>query len=32
MIHGFLRARFSGAEAAAELARPCRFLRDRLAE
>ena len=32
MIHGFLRARFSGAEAAAEFARPCRFLRDRLAE
>ena len=32
MIHGFLRARFSGAEAAAEFARPCRFLRDRLTE
>ena len=32
MIHGFLRARFSGAEAAAEFVRPCRFLRDRLTE
>ena len=31
MIHGFLRARFSGAEAAAEFARPCGFLRSRLA-
>ena len=30
MIHGFLRARFSGAEAAAEFARPCEFLRSRL--
>ncbi len=30
MIHGFLRARFSGAEAAAEFARPCAFLRSRL--
>ena len=30
MIHGFLRARFSGADAAAEFARPCRFLRERL--
>ena len=30
MIHGFLRARFSGAEAAAEFARPCEFLRGRL--
>ena len=32
MIHGFLRARFSGAEAAAEFARPCGFLRARLVE
>ena len=32
MIHGYLRARFSGAEAAAEFARPCGFLRARLAE
>ena len=31
MIHGFLRARFSGAEAAAEFAHPCEFLRRRLA-
>ena len=30
MIHGFVRARFSGADAAAEFARPCRFLRSRL--
>ena len=30
MIHGFLRARFSGATAAAEFARPCEFLRNRL--
>ena len=32
MIHGYLRARFSGAAAAAEFARPCRFLRERLVE
>lgn len=32
MIHGYLRARFSGAGAAAEFARPCRFLRERLVE
>ena len=31
MIHGFLRARFSGAEAALEFVRPCEFLRSRLA-
>ena len=31
MIHGFVRARFSGPEAAAEFARPCEFLRTRLA-
>ena len=30
MIHGFLRARFSGPDAAAEFARPCEFLRSRL--
>lgn len=30
MIHGFVRARFSGAEAAAEFAHPCGFLRERL--
>ena len=30
MIHGFLRARFSGAEAAAEFSRPCEFLRSKL--
>ena len=30
MIHGFLRARFSGADAAAEFAQPCGFLRERL--
>ena len=30
MIHGFLRARFSGADAEAEFARPCEFLRERL--
>ena len=30
MIHGFVRARFSGTAAAAEFARPCRFLRGRL--
>jgi acetyl esterase len=27
MIHGFLRARFSGPDAAAEFAEPCTFLR-----
>ena len=27
MIHGFLRARFAGAAAAAEFARPCQFLK-----
>jgi hypothetical protein len=27
MIHGFLRARFSGPDAAAEFAAPCTFLR-----
>ena len=32
MIHGFLRARFSGVDAAAEFACPCRFLRERLVE
>ena len=32
MIHGFLRARFSGADAAAEFDLPCRFLRERLIE
>ena len=31
MIHGFLRARFTGAAAAAEFARPCEFLRQGLA-
>lgn len=30
MIHGFLRARFTGPAAAAEFARPCEFLRNRL--
>lgn len=30
MIHGFLRARFSGPDAAAEFAKPCFFLRDEL--
>ena len=30
MIHGFVRARFSGADAAAEFAQPCGFLRERL--
>ena len=30
MIHGFVRARFSGADAAAEFAHPCGFLRERL--
>jgi acetyl esterase len=30
MIHGFLRARFSGPDAAAEFARPCAFLRRHL--
>ena len=30
MIHGFLRARFSGPDAAAEFSRPCGFLRERL--
>ena len=30
MIHGFLRARFSGAAAAAEFSHPCRFLRTRI--
>jgi acetyl esterase len=30
MIHGFLRARFSGADAAAEFARPCAFLQRHL--
>jgi acetyl esterase len=30
MIHGFLRARFSGPGAAAEFAAPCAFLRDSL--
>ena len=29
MIHGFMRARFSGADAAAEFAHPCQFLRGR---
>ena len=32
MIHGFLRARFSGTDAAAEFARPCEFLRRSLIE
>ena len=32
MIHGFVRARFSGPEAAAEFARPCEFLREKLTE
>ena len=32
IIHGFVRARFSGPDAAAEFARACRFLRDRLVE
>ena len=31
MIHGFLRARFFGADAAAEFARPCAFLKRYLA-
>jgi hypothetical protein len=26
MIHGYLRARFTGPDAAAEFAAPCRFL------
>ena len=30
MIHGFVRARFSGPDAAAEFAHPCGFLRERL--
>ena len=30
MIHGFLRARFSGPDAAAEFSRPCSFLHERL--
>ena len=30
MIHGFVRARFSGPDAAAEFARPCAFLREKL--
>jgi acetyl esterase len=30
MIHGFLRARFDGPDAAAEFAEPCAFLRRRL--
>lgn len=30
MIHGYLRARFSGADAAAEFDAPCRFLSDHL--
>jgi len=30
MIHGFLRARFDGPDAAAEFARPCAFLRKHL--
>ena len=32
MIHGFLRARFSGVAAAAEFTHPCTFLRERLVE
>ena len=32
MIHGFVRARFSGPDAAAEFALPCGFLRDKLTE
>ena len=32
MIHGFVRARFSGPDAAAEFALPCRFLREKLTE
>ena len=32
MIHGYLRARFSGPDAATEFARPCRFLRSKLVE
>ena len=32
MIHGYLRARFSGSDAAAEFARPCAFLRSKLIE
>ena len=32
MIHGYLRARFSGEDAAEEFANPCRFLRERLVE
>ena len=30
MIHGFLRARFSGTDAATEFSHPCRFLRIRI--
>ena len=32
MIHGYLRARFSGPDAAAEFLRPCAFLRAKLVE
>ena len=32
MIHGFVRARFSGPDAAVEFALACRFLRERLVE
>ena len=32
MIHGFVRARFSGPDAAAEFALPCGFLREKLTE
>ena len=32
MIHGFVRARFSGPDAAAEFARPCGFLCEKLTE
>ena len=32
MIHGYLRARFSGEDAAEEFTNPCRFLRERLVE
>jgi hypothetical protein len=28
MIHGYLRARFSGPDAATEFAAPCTFLRE----
>jgi acetyl esterase len=31
MIHGFLRARFTGPDAAEEFEKPCRFLRQKLA-